>query len=181
MFDKEALKPGLILGLTALVLALLLAAVNLATRDTIATRQQEDIKAALNKVVENAEFTEISSENDVIVYEGTKDGNFVGYCVQLSSYGYSSTPITMIVGVDSEYKIIGISVTTNEETPGLGAKVGEDSFLDMLKGKTGKIKVTKDGGEIDVISGATKSSRAITDGATRAIEAVKKIGGGSDE
>ena len=181
MFDKEAVKPGIVLGLTALVLAFLLAFVNIATRDTITKRQQDDINAALNKVIENAEFAEVLAEGDTVVYEATKDGNPAGYCVQISSYGYSSTPLTMIVGVDGEYKIIGISVTANEETPGLGSKVSEDSFLDMLKGKTGEIKVTKDGGEIDAISGATKSSRAITDGATRAIEAVKKIGGGSDE
>ncbi len=181
MFDKEAIKPGITLGLTALVLAFLLAFVNIVTRDTIAQRKQDDIKAALNKVIEGAEFEEVSAENDLIVYKATKDGNPAGYCVQVSSYGYSSTPISMIVGVDSEYNIIDISITENKETPGLGSKASDRNYLDKLKGKTGEIKVEKDGGEIEAITGATKSSRAVTDGATRAIEAVKKIGGGSNE
>ena len=181
MFDKETLKPGIVLGLTALVLALLLAVVNVATRDVIEERKQADITAALNKVIENAMFEKVMDENGVITYKATKDGNPAGYCVQLSSYGYSSTPLSMIVGVDGDYNIIDISVTTNEETPGLGSKASDSSYLDLFKGKTGELKVKKDGGEIDAITGATKSSRAIADGATRAIEAVKKVRGGNDE
>lgn len=181
MFDKEAVKPGIVLGLTALVLALLLAVVNVATRDVIESRKQADINAALNEVIENAVFEKVMEENDIVAYKATKDGNPVGYCVQLSSYGYSSTPISMIVGVDNEYKIIDISVTTNKETPGLGTKASDRSYLDVFKGKTGEIKVKKDGGDIDAITGATKSSRAIADGATRAIEAVKKVRGGDNE
>ena len=83
--------------------------------------------------------------------------------------------------MDAEGAISGISIVSHSETPGLGAVAAQandkgQSFRDQFVGKTGTIAVTKDGGQIEALSGATVSSRAICDAATAALEAVKSVG-----
>ena len=75
-------------------------------------------------------------------------------------------------------KLIGIGVTTMNETPGLGAKSKTDpKFAAQFKGlpDSGPVKVTKDGGSINAISGATITSRAVCDGVTDALEVYAKL------
>ena len=76
-----------------------------------------------------------------------------------------------MVGIDKNNKITGIEVISQQETPGLGAKIKESSFLQQFIGKTlEELKIKKDGGKIDAVTGATISSRAVTNGVRQAIE-----------
>ena len=87
----------------------------------------------------------------------------------------------MIVGVDTNGAVSGISIVSHAETPGLGAVAAQandkgQAFRDQFVGQTGTVAVTKDGGQIEALSGATVSSRAICAAATAALEAVKSVG-----
>jgi electron transport complex protein RnfG len=92
--------------------------------------------------------------------------------IKVEATGYSSV-ISSLVGLDLDNKIIGIEVLSQQETAGLGANIAKESFLKQFIGKTKEeLKIKKDGGQIDAITGATISSRAITDGVRKKIESL---------
>ena len=66
------------------------------------------------------------------------------------------------------------------ETPGLGAKLGDAAFANQFGGKDGQsLKVKKDGGEIDAITGATITSRAVCEAIADACARVDRCEGKS--
>ncbi len=80
---------------------------------------------------------------------------------EIDAPGYSSI-IELLVGVDNDGEIIGIKVLSQSETPGLGANIVKEEYLKQYIGKKqAEIKLNKDGGEIDAITGATITSRAV--------------------
>ena len=72
--------------------------------------------------------------------------------------------LSIMVGLDCEFHVLGYSILTSNETPGLGAKAGEwfqKNGKGNIIGKTaGKLTVSKDGGEVDAITASTITSRA---------------------
>ncbi len=71
----------------------------------------------------------------------------------------------MAGGVDTEYTVTGVKIMTHAETPGLGAKITESFFTDQFNGvAVSDLMLSKDGGAIDTITGATVSSQAVIDG-----------------
>ena len=103
-------------------------------------------------------------------YIDSEQTELLGYVFTAAGNGYSSV-VETVVGVDLDWNITGTKVTSQQETPGLGTKsveirYGEDDpwFQRQFKGKSArKIMVDKDGGEIVSITGATITSRTITD------------------
>jgi len=112
-------------------------------------------------------------------YPGKKDGKLVGMAIRtLSNKGYGGT-ITLMVGFNDTGKINNIEVLQHKETPGLGAKMSTPGFKDQFMGidpATFKLKVKKDGGDVDAITAATISSRAFCDAVNIAVAAYNKGG-----
>ena len=87
----------------------------------------------------------------------------------------------MMVGIDNDGKVLGISVVSQTETAGLGAvcaattSAGEN-FRGQFVGMGGQVQVDKDGGEVDSITGATITSRAVCDGINAALNCVVNMG-----
>ena len=103
-----------------------------------------------------------------------------GYAVEVTPGGFDNT-ITMMVGVDKAGNVLGISVISHTETAGLGAVAAAEtpagiSFREQFVGQSGSVSVTKDGGQIDAITGATITSRAVCVGVNAALECVAKMG-----
>ncbi|MCX7995293.1 MAG: FMN-binding protein [candidate division WOR-3 bacterium] len=102
-----------------------------------------------------------------------------GYILKVWPEGYiGKIPIT--VGIDKNNKITGVYIAGADEgfkeTPGLGSMVRERKFLNQFKGKEiTRISLKKDGGEIDAISGATISSRAVCEGIKKGFEKYSKF------
>ncbi len=174
--DKESLKLGGILGGIALCVALLLSVVNSATADVIAKRTQADETAALQVVMPSAGKFKETKAKGCTAYDALADGKHIGWCIKTSSPGYGGD-ITVIVGI-KDGKVEGVSITDMDETPGLGARASEESFISQYKGKSGKLAVSKDGGKIEAISGATITSRAVTEAVNKALAAAEKLDGG---
>ena len=87
--------------------------------------------------------------------------------------------LTMIVGINADGTVAGAKVTSHAETPGLGAKSQADpNWITQFAGQTadGQLKVAKDGGTINAITGATITSRAVTDGVNTAAAYVATLG-----
>jgi electron transport complex protein RnfG len=114
-------------------------------------------------------------------YEAKASGKPVAFIASTAGKGYSSF-IQMLVSLSPDLKIRDLKVLGMNETPGLGDQVLEKSFLDQFKGKALSQIVlikgeTKD--NIQAISGATISSRGVTNGVKDAVQTlVDKYGAG---
>ena len=110
--------------------------------------------------MEKLDHTEFANEALSDVYLVTKDGALRGYAASVSPSGFGGA-IDLMVGVSSSGEVVGVRVISMSETPGLGSKVGADSFLSRFTGKSGALTAGED---IEVISGASISSRAVISG-----------------
>lgn len=158
---KQMFRYGSILALICVVAAGLLAAVNSFTRPRIIAQAQAEEEAALKEVMPEAvHFEPVKSDADILYYKAhDKQGKFIGVAFKSAGKGYSST-IETLVGILKDGTIVAIKVLSQNETPGLGAQVAESKF-------TGQFKNKKDLNDVQAITGATISSKAV-------IEAVKK-------
>lgn len=108
-------------------------------------------------------------------YVGKKDGATVGYAVSTYTKKGFSGLIRIMVGFTAEGNIVNTVVLEHKETPGLGTKMKESKYKTQYHDKnpaTFDIKVTKDGGEIDAITGATITSRAFSEAVQLAYDAL---------
>lgn len=182
MNPKDILVPALALFLIALVATGLLAVVNNVTVDKIAEQAALTAAADRQAVMEDAKnFAEKDFEGNTY-YEATDEkGNVIGYvfsCVG-DKKGYGG-PVSVTVGIDKEGVITGIVPgDLGNETPGLGQNAKKDSFKKQFIGKSGEVKVNKDGGEIQALTSATITSRAVTSGVQAALDMYASITGGA--
>lgn len=117
----------------------------------------------------------------VEIYPARQGGALIGSAVRsVTGEGYGGT-ITVMVGFDPDGTITGTTVLSHTETPGLGAKLTEESFRSQFEGMTvgDGLMVEKDGGEVDAITAATISSRAFCAAVNNAWRAVQAAGGNS--
>ena len=165
-----------LLAITAVVAAAL-AGVNSITAPAIAAlnaqKTQEAIELVLPGGGEEVDFPETALVSTVYASE-------TGYAVEVTPGGFDNT-ITMMVGVDKAGNVLGISIIKHTETAGLGAVAAAgtpagEAFRNEFVGASGSVAVTKDGGEIDAITGATITSRAVCVGVNAALEVVGKMG-----
>ena len=84
-----------------------------------------------------------------------------GTVVRLTTNGFGGA-IDLMVGVDNENKVTGVAIISHSETASLGANCTREDFRAQFAGKTGELAVSKDGGDIDALTGATVTSRAVT-------------------
>lgn len=201
--ENEKKEPGIVqlvivLGLITLVCALLLGFANGVTAPQIEANQIQTRNEAMSSIIEGAEFedmqTVLSAEEVAAagvtlpagrsaagisgVYKATVDGEPAGYCVEVQPKGFGGA-LTMIVGVHADGTIAGAQVTSHAETPGLGAKSQADpEWIKQYAGQeaNGQLAVTKDGGTVNAITGATITSRAVTDGVNTAAAYVATLG-----
>ncbi|HYA88438.1 MAG TPA: FMN-binding protein [Nitrospirota bacterium] len=114
-------------------------------------------------------------------YQATASGISVAYIAETAGKGYSSF-IKMLVSLSPDMKIRDVKILDMNETPGLGDQVLEKSFLDQFKGKSlSQIILTKTETKenIQAVSGATYSSRGVTNGVKDAVQLlVDKYGAG---
>lgn len=171
------LRLAVTLLLITAVVAGALAAVNAITKDKIDALKAEKTQKALAAVLSDAATAEqlegFPNEAGLVqaVYQSE-----TGYAIQVAPNGFGG-PVNMMVGVDKEGTILGISVVSHTETAGLGAIAGDktskgEAFRGQFQGLSGDVAVTKDGGTVDSISGATITSRAVTIGVNAATQCV---------
>ena len=192
---KFILKVAGTLTVIALVVAALLGVVNNVTKDKIAEQDAENTRIAMSAVApEGSEFGDKMDISDAVaaaasaqggkiveMYPMTNGGADVGYVVKVSASGSQGT-ITMMVGVDANKAITGISVISHSETSGIGTKVvgnepnsAGEPVLDQFIGMSGSGSLVV-GKNVIAVSGATVSTKGITMGANAALAAVEALG-----
>ena len=176
-----------------LVVSALLGGVNAITADKIAAINQANTEASLNAVSEGAdEFAPIALTDAMTAtasaagaklteaYTVKAAGEAVGYAFKVVASG-SQGNIEMIVGVDADNAVTGVSIVSNKETAGIGSKVMENNalpsgtgVLDQFIGMSGAGTLTV-GKTVDAISGATVSSKGVTKGVNAALAVAEAL------
>lgn len=179
---------------TCVIVAGLLGLVNGVTAGPIAEINWEKTQVAMSAVAadpDNTTFAETPLENTQAmidaataaggtlgdIYEAQVNGESAGYAITVSASGSQGT-IEMMVGVDTEGTVTGVSIVSHSETSGIGTKVmnNEDGVLDQFKGKRAADGTLSVGTNVDAITGATVSTRGVTTGVNAALAAVAAMG-----
>ena len=190
---KFALRLAGTLTAIAVVVAGLLGLVNSVTEDKIAEANRVKTENAMMEVVEisNPSFSDALAVSEemaaaaqafgakvVELYQVTDGDAAAGYAVKVSASGSQGT-IVMMVGVNVDGAVTGISVINHSETSNIGTKVTGNELLDsgigvldQFKGLTMPEGGLVVGGDVDAITGATVTTKGVTKGVNGALAAV---------
>jgi len=184
--NKQVVKNAMILTAFTLVLGLILGVVNEITKEPIKKVNYEIEQNAYSEVFKDAKLFEpvkdfdvkdaekIISKSDYAADDITtvnaaqdKDGKVLGYVITVISHEGSQADITLSVGIQNDGTLNGYAVTDMNETPGLGVLVKEKPFYSQFQNKAEEsytvVKSTPTAdNEIEAVTGATISSKAVT-------------------
>lgn len=174
--ELQTLSFKLMIIIAAVVL--MLAVVNGLTKDKIAENAKKANDEARIALFSDAtafdpislELTEDLTKYIGEVYEATKDGETLGYCVNVISNGFGGE-ISMIVGISGDGLITGVKVVNHTETAGVGERIiSNGSILSQFVNASAN-SITS----VSTITGATVTSKAIIDGVQKALSAVAEL------
>ena len=183
--ESSFLNMVVVLFLVAAFAALALGAVYVATKKPIALAKQKKQEAAIKAVLPAFDQLKVvwvpdADGNDSLQFNlANKAGKLVGIAVNTYTDKGFGGHIDAMIGFLPDGRIYNPSILSLKETPGLGTKLqkSKSNFPDQFNGKNPasfKLKVKKDGGDVDAITAATISSRAFCDAVQRAYDTFKK-------
>ena len=168
------LRIGGTLLLICAIVALVLSFVNTVTQEKIAQNETEQKRTAMVELfgsdkIEYTELDRLESDGERVeaVYRVAEDGSTVGYSVLVLSPGFGGD-VQLMVAVTADKTVIGVKIVSMSETPGLGTRVDDADYLSQYAGLTAGLSAS----EVDMISGATKSSKAVLNGVIDALAAL---------
>ena len=168
------LRIGGTLLLICAIVALVLSFVNTVTQEKIAQNETEQKRTAMVELfgsdkIEYTELDRLESDGERVeaVYRVAEDGSTVGYSVLVLSPGFGGD-VQLMVAVTADKTVIGVKIVSMSETPGLGTRVDDADYLSQYAGVTAGLSAS----EVDMISGATKSSKAVLNGVVDALAAL---------
>jgi len=183
---REIIKMILVLTILSCFSGGVLAVLRNSTQERIDNQVLEFVKGpAIRNIFEGASnnpiadrFTLKDGDVERTFFVGIYDGKPEGVAFETSGKGFGGN-VGVMVGINVEDdKLLGVSVTTHSETPGMGARAKTDpNFVSQFKGQSVKetFKVTQDGGSINALSGATITSRAVSAATTEADQIYEKL------
>lgn len=181
---KDIFVPTVSLFIICLVVAVLLGGTNELTKEPIAQLQAQKADEAKMEVCPDAVRFDGQKGMEIEIYRGfDKDGNHVGYAIPSSHKGYGGE-IEIMVGINTQGEITGVSILSINETPGLGMNATKDSFTNQFlrtvpdNGFTAKDDPQKE--KIDALTGATITSEAVSQAVNKAVDVYKSLEGGGN-
>ncbi|MFO8061617.1 MAG: RnfABCDGE type electron transport complex subunit G [bacterium] len=183
---KENIIQVIKLVVICMVAASVLAVVYSVTKEPIEKAKAEEKIRAVRAVISGYEDgmtmrTDTVTDNDnneFIIYTVIDNNdNVIGRAVaSYSEEGYGGT-INIMIGIDRDYRVTGIYALSHKETPGLGSKMDTEEFKGQFTGISDTdtdISVRKDGGDIDAITSATITSRAVCEAVDTGLKIVRE-------
>ena len=175
---KYILRLTFTLLLICAVVAGILAAVNSITAPIIAASKEAKTQAAIEAVLPGGGQETTFQDDTGLVTKAYAGEN--GYAIQVAPSGFGGA-ITMMVGIDKNGEVLGISIISHAETPGLGAVASQDTdkgvaFRDQFVGMVSGITIGGGENQVDSLSGATISTQAIVDGVNAALDCAANMG-----
>lgn len=181
--DSRIVKMVLVLTVTAILSGGILASVYRVAEPRIEEHRLRELKEAIFIVLPNTVDYKVLKKEGIKIYIGVdKAGETTGYAFLSVGPGFQGK-IKMMVGLDRERKhLTGMKVLEQVETPGLGNRISEEKFQDQFKGLNfePKIEYVKNKkpekpNQIQAITGATISSRAVVEAINRDVKRVVKL------
>ncbi|MBE0475522.1 MAG: FMN-binding protein [Coriobacteriia bacterium] len=180
MSDNHPLRLVLSVVVTCVVASGALGATYLATRERILDQDRQAEARSLSAAYQGAESfdpvldealltraQEAAGEPRVLgIFRAVTAEEEAGWALKVAPRGYGGR-IQMVVAVDRNGKVLGVSILTMNETPGLGTQVGQARFLEQFSAWSAET-IADDAKTLDAISGATKSSRGVANGVAAA-------------
>ena len=172
---KYILRLTLTLLLITAVVAGLLAFVNELTAGRIDELTRQKAEQAMREVLPAQDYTPLDAALPQGVTEAYRAGD-AGYVVRVAPNGFGGA-IDLMVGVRADGTVNGVAVIAHSETASLGANCTREEFRAQYAGGAGPFAVGQDGGTIEALTGATVTSRAVTDGMNAALDFVREVQG----
>lgn len=182
--NYEVITPTAVLAVICVVVTLALSSTNLLTAGKIEALSIETQNKAMAKLIEADEYHELpatTSFGDITYNAAIKGGDTVGCIFVTEANGYGGV-VSVMTAVDMEGRVIAVEIlAAADETPGLGQNVTKEYFYTRFNGMSGDIVVQKAGtakkenNEIDAVTGATISSRAVTTAVNQALDYAAEI------
>ena len=176
-----------ILSLISITSAVIVTFVYSKTKPAIEENAKREEIAAINELFgdsfDNDPLTEKivinkKSGKNLLIYPLRQRGNIYALAINTySSKGFGGD-IYLMTGFYLDGEMAGYKVLAHKETPGLGSKISENKFADQFKNlkiSENTLNLRKNGGEIDAITSATISSKAVLDAVKRAKKAYDKF------
>jgi len=166
-FKETQIYTIIFITLVVLVAVSLLSAIDAKARPQIILQKQIKIEKMLNTIYPG--MKSFTTQDGVMIVKG--DTATIGYAITGKGKGYGGE-IELLVGLDTRFAIKKAIVISQTETPGLGDFIQKDTtFCDRFIGLTvNELALRKAGGKVDARTGATISSKAVTDGLRKTIE-----------
>ena len=193
---KETLTLTIKLFVICLIVSGILAYVNSLTAPVISENEAKNFEASMRELLPEAKEFEklediaaVSQDTGVSfesAYRGISDEQACGYVVSTVCHEGYGGDISVMVSITEELEVKDVKIMSMAETAGLGAKASNPEFLAQYRSLSGGIGVEKNNGgnpdnnTISAISGATKTSNAVTKAVNYALEVIEN-GGGANE
>lgn len=164
---KDIIRLGIVLMLICAVAAGALAYTNQVTSAIIGERIRRETVAQLESLfpeIDDFEEQEVDGYKGFVAFDANR--NFIGVLAQGRTEGYGGT-IVFNLGANAQGEIVGLSIVSQTETAGLGSKITEEGFLSQFLGKK-----PGDSFDVDNISGATVSVRAMETGVEKELQQI---------
>jgi len=178
---KSLIKITTVLTLVCIICAFSLSFVHCTAKEKIAANAKKAVNDAIAVLAPQVEKIEQLPLEDEIVYKLSSADDFIGYAFIAQGQGYQGKiKILSIIGPKLQ-KLLGIEIVESVETPGLGAKINEAPFKGQFKDISVKTNIEclktapQADGQIQAITGATVSSRAVVNILNKKVEQLKKI------
>ncbi len=172
----------IVLVVVGMISGLFLAGVYNYTAPLIKENEKKALEEGIYKVLPDASRYTVIAKDGITLYHGLDaQDRVVGYAFEAEGYGYQGV-IKIMAGIDPQlHRLTGMEVLQSSETPGLGAEIAHDPFKSQFRGLAvlPNIIFTKDkamqDNEIEAITGATISTRAVVEILNKEIAKIREI------
>lgn len=181
---KTIIYPTIVMLLICIVITLALSVTNAVTAPKIAEITEKNTNSAMEAVMEADMYVkcelEVSKSEAVTYHKAVKDDKVAGYIFTVSEKGYGGD-ISVMVSVNPDCTVNMVQILdASNETPGLGQNVTKEEFYGQFEGKGYGVQTVKGGtksaeNEVDAVTSATISSKAVGRAVNKALGYAEKI------
>lgn len=178
-------KPTIVLTAITAIAALLLIATHVFTYVDTSGIITDKLMAACVEAMGEGEFVIVSDwqaeygmeKPDSVEKLIKKSDGSIAF--EIITNGYSKNGLDLLVAMNADGSVKAVSVVSVTDTPGLGTKVQDSTFLSQFNGKIGQLTVVKNqpktDGEVQAVTGATYSSTGVTEAVNIAAEVYSQL------
>jgi electron transport complex protein RnfG len=178
---NEVLRMFVVLAGICLTSAFALTALNQGLADQIAKQKRDNVQVPTAREIlagVPADFADHYFEIEVDgvpygIFPWIQDGHCKAVTLETAGQGGYAGEVRVMTGIDLDQgTVIGVRVTQSGETPGVGSRAADPNYLRTYRNRTlngTRFQLAKNGGDIQAVTGATKTSTAVADGVNKAV------------